>query len=194
MAYLIKHVRLKFFEVIPVLLLFFISLNGSSVIDFTIPREEKQRLASVMMARLMDILTQEGVTYEMDVLSELMIKYLPDWRRVINELQRYGTSGMIDSSILLHLDDSDVIKLMDYLKKKDFSAMRKWVVNNLDADPVTVFRKIYDHMNSHVDPKSIPQLVLILADYQYKDSFVADHELNLVACLTEVMAGVNFNE
>ena len=163
-----------------------------SVIDFAIPREEKQKIASVMMARIMHILTQEEVTFDMDVLSELMIKHMPDWRRVINELQRYGTSGVIDSSILTYLDDSDVVKLMDYLRNKDFSSMRKWVVNNLDADPVTVFRKMYDHMSTYVDPKSIPQLVLILADYQYKDSFVADHELNLVACLTEIMAGVNF--
>ena len=117
---------------------------------------------------------------------------MPDWRRIINELQRYGASGIIDTGILVQLSEISLNDLMIHLKSKDFKSMRKWVVDNLDTDSAAVFRKLYDNMNDYVDAGSIPQLVLILADYQYKDSFVADHELNLVACLTEVMAGVNF--
>ena len=117
---------------------------------------------------------------------------MPDWRRIINELQRYGASGSIDTGILVQLSEISLNDLMIHLKGKDFKSMRKWVVDNLDTDSAAVFRKLYDNMSDYVDTGSIPQFVLILADYQYKDSFVADHELNLVACLTEVMAGVNF--
>lgn len=163
-----------------------------SVIDFTIPKHDKQRLASVMMARLMVMLTQENVKFDMEVLSELMMKHMPDWRRVINELQRYGTNGSIDTGILVQISDISLESLMKDLKQKNFKGMRQWVADNIDQEPASLFRKIYDSMNEYVDPKSIPQLVLILADYQYKDSFVADHELNLVACLTEIMAGVKF--
>ena len=120
------------------------------------------------------------------------MKYMPDWRRVINELQRYSTSGVIDSGILVSLNDVSVNELMSSLKIKDFKKMRQWVANNIDSDPASLFRKLYDNMNEYVVPESIPQMVLILADYQYKNSFVSDHELNLVACCTEIMAGVKF--
>ncbi len=163
-----------------------------SVHEFAIPAGDKERLASVLMARLMMILDNEKIAYEQAVLAELIIKYFPDFRRTINELQRYSTTGKIDSGILVNVADVSINSLMNSLKIKDFRKMRKWVVDNIDVEPSTIFRKLYDNMNEYVEPASIPQLVLILADYQYKNSFVADHELNMVACLTEVMAGVKF--
>ena len=163
-----------------------------SVVEFNIPKKESERLCSVMMARLMLILDDEGIKYETKVLAELIMKFMPDWRRVINELQRYSTAGVIDSGILVSLSDISVNELMSSLKMKDFKKMRQWVADNIDSDPASLFRKLYDNMNEHVVPESIPQMVLILADYQYKNSFVSDHELNLVACCTELMAGVKF--
>ena len=163
-----------------------------SVVEFNIPKKESERLCSVMMARLMLILDDEGIKYETKVLAELIMKFMPDWRRVINELQRYSTAGVIDSGILVSLSDISVNELMSSLKMKDFKKMRQWVADNIDSDPASLFRKLYDNMNEYVVPESIPQMVLILADYQYKNSFVSDHELNLVACCTELMAGVKF--
>tara|TARA_B100001057_G_scaffold316214_1_gene316381 strand:+ start:3107 stop:4042 length:936 start_codon:yes stop_codon:yes gene_type:complete len=163
-----------------------------SVVEFNIPKKESDRLCSVMMARLMLILDDEGVKYENGVLAELIMKFTPDWRRVINELQRYSTSGVIDSGILVSLSDISVNELMSSLKMKDFKKMRQWVADNIDSDPASLFRKLYDNMSDYVEPSSIPQMVLILADYQYKNSFVSDHELNIVACCTEIMAGVKF--
>jgi len=163
-----------------------------SVIEFALPRNEKDRLASVFMARLMYILGEEKIEYDKQVLVEFIIKHFPDFRRIINELQRYAVGGKIDSGILVNVSDVSIDSLVNHLKIKNFKGMRKWVVDNIDIEPTAIFRKLYDNMNDYVDPQSIPQLVLILADYQYKDSFVADHELNMVACLTEVMAGVNF--
>tara|TARA_B100001093_G_scaffold474579_1_gene499375 strand:- start:1261 stop:2196 length:936 start_codon:yes stop_codon:yes gene_type:complete len=163
-----------------------------SVIEFNIPKKEAEKLCSVMMARLMHILDTEGVKYEAPVLAELIMKHVPDWRRVINELQRYSVSGVIDSGILVQLSDTSLNDLMIFLKEKNFKQMRKWVADNMDSEPAALYRKVYDNMYDYVDSSSIPQLVLILADYQYKNAFVADHELNTVACLTEVMAGVKF--
>ena len=130
--------------------------------------------------------------YETPVIAELIMKHLPDWRRVLNELQRYSVSGKIDTGILISLSDISINDLMSHLKLKNFKGMRQWVADNIDTEPAAIFRKIYDNMSDHIEPTSIPQLVLILADYQYKNAFVADHELNIVACLTEVMAGVKF--
>ena len=161
-------------------------------VNFTIPKKDKERLASVFMARLMMILTEENIPFEQPVLAELIIKYFPDFRRTINELQRYSTTGQIDSGILVNVGDVSINELVNALKIKDFRKMRSWVANNIDVEPSVIFRKLYDNMNDFVEASSIPQLVLILADYQYKNSFVADHELNTVACLTEVMAGVKW--
>ena len=161
-------------------------------VNFTIPKKDKERLASVFMARLMMILTEENIPFEQPVLAELIIKYFPDFRRTINELQRYSTTGQIDSGILVNVGDVSINELVNALKIKDFRKMRSWVANNIDVEPSVIFRKLYDNMNDYVEASSIPQLVLILADYQYKNSFVADHELNTVACLTEVMAGVKW--
>ena len=163
-----------------------------SVIEFAIPKGEKESMATHFMQRLQHILGIENIEYENEVLAELIMKYFPDFRRSINELQRYSVSGKIDSGILVNVNDISVNDLMNHLKIKDFRKMRQWVANNIDIEPAAMFRKIYDNATEYVDPQSIPQLVLILADYQYKDSFVADHELNMVACLTEIMAGVQF--
>ena len=163
-----------------------------SVIEFNIPKKEAEVLCTSMMSRLMAILDSENVKYEAPVLAELIMKHVPDWRRVINELQRYSVSGVIDSGILVQLSDTSLNDLMIFLKEKNFKQMRKWVADNMDSEPAALYRKVYDNMYDYVDSSSIPQLVLILADYQYKNAFVADHELNTVACLTEVMAGVKF--
>jgi DNA polymerase III delta prime subunit len=163
-----------------------------SVIEFAIPKGEKTALAGAFMNRIMNILKAEVINYDEQVLAELIMKYFPDFRRTINELQRYATFGKIDSGILVNTSDVAIADLMEHLKLKDFKLMRQWVADNIDVEPASMFRKVYDNMNEFVEPQSIPQLVLILADYQYKNSFVADHELNMVACLTEVMAGVKF--
>ena len=163
-----------------------------SVVEFAIPKGQRQELANDFYMRLVHILGIEEVESDEAVLAELIMKYFPDYRRIINELQRYSSSGVIDSGILVNVNDISVSNLMNNLKVKDFRKMRQWVVDNIDIEPAAMFRKIYDSANEYVDPQSIPQLILILADYQYKDSFVADHELNMVACLTEIMAGVQF--
>lgn len=163
-----------------------------TVIDFKTPVDQKSDIAAQMLERLEIILDYEGIKYEKPVLAELIIKHFPDFRRTINEVQRYSVSGSIDSGILVQISDLAVNDLIKHLKGKDFRSMRKWVSNNMDTEPAAIFRKIYDSMNERVEDKSIPQLVLILADYQYKNAFVADHELNLVACFTEIMSGVNF--
>ncbi|SVC30674.1 uncharacterized protein METZ01_LOCUS283528, partial [marine metagenome] len=119
-------------------------------------------------------------------------KHFPDFRKLINELQRYSVSGKIDSGILVNISDENLKTLLSHLKGKDFTEMRKWVVHNLDNDPVKIFRRIYDSMYEHLQPATIPHAVLIIADYQYKSAFVADQEVNLVACLTELMSQVKF--
>jgi hypothetical protein len=124
--------------------------------------------------------------------AELVQKYFPDFRRILNECQRYSVSGSIDQGVLVNLSDQNISNLMGYLKDKNFKSMRKWVVDNIDTEPQAIFRNIYDNMSDHLQPQSIPQVILILADYQYKNAFVADHELNVVACLTEVMASAEW--
>ena len=125
-------------------------------------------------------------------IADLIMKFAPDWRRVLNELQRYSINGRIDGGVLNIVSDKNYDDLFSYLKNKDFKKMRSWVVSNIDTDASAIFRAIYDRMATKVAPQSIPQLVLILGDYQYKNAFVADHELNVVACLTEVMSDVQF--
>ena len=163
-----------------------------SVIEFAMPKKERDALAGMFMQRVQQILSVENINSDPAVLAELIIKYFPDFRRTLNELQRYYNFGKIDSGILANATDISLDTLMNSLKIKNFKQMRQWVADNIDTEPAAMFRKIYDNMNEFVEPQSIPQLVLILADYQYKNSFVADHELNMVACLTEVMAGVKF--
>ncbi len=161
-----------------------------SVYEFNIG--DKQVMAGQFMARLADILQAEGVKAEAPVIAELIMKYLPDWRRVINECQRYGISGSIDSGILVSLSEGSIKGLMTNLKAKDFKAMRKWVVDNMDIEAAKIFRMVYDNMLDYVEPSYIPQLVITLAEYQYKAAFASDAELNTVACLTEIMAQGQF--
>ena len=163
-----------------------------TTIEFNISKAQSAKLCVKFLERCKYILSQEGIQFEEQVLAELIMKHMPDWRKVINELQRYSTSGVIDSGILVSLSEISLNDLMLHLKDKNFKAMRQWVANNIDSEPAAIYRKIYDNMNDYIEPSSVPQAVLILADYQYKNSFVADHELNTVACLTEIMAGVQF--
>jgi len=153
---------------------------------------DKGKLCGQFMKRTQHILDEEGIGYDKTPLADLIIKHYPDWRRVINELQRYSLSGRIDAGVLANISDKNYDDLFTFLKTKDFKKMRSWVANNIDTDASAIFRSIYDRVTQKVSPASIPQLILILADYQYKNAFVADHELNVVACLTEVMANVEF--
>ena len=164
--------------------------SRTTVIDFKIPPSARPDLASKFMGRMQYILTNEGVSFEQNVLAELLKKHFPDYRRVINELQRYSVGGNIDEGILSNFQEINAKQLLDSLRGKDWKKMRQWVANNVDTDPQGIFRQIYDIVLPEV--KSIPQLVLLIADYQYKAAFVADQEINLTACLTEIMANVEF--
>ena len=163
------------------------------VYEFNTTKKQMAGLAGQFMTRLEQILAAEQVTADKALLAEVIMKYLPDWRRVINECQRFSINGKLDSCIINTSDHNQYNELLKHLKDKDFKKMRSWVVNNIDVDASAIFRGIYDRMVDSVKPTSIPQLVLILADYQYKNAFVADHELNIVACMTEVMSNVEFN-
>jgi DNA polymerase III delta prime subunit len=159
-----------------------------AVIEFNTTKKQLAELASQFMKRLQTILHSEKVNYNNDILAELIMRYAPDWRRVINECQRYSSSGQITSDILIGLSDQNIAALVGYLKGKDFKGMRSWVTNNTDIDSSVIFRRIYDTLYDFAKPTSIPSIILILADYQMKAAFVADKELNTVACLTEIMA------
>ena len=163
-----------------------------SNIEFKVNPKDKPKLASRLFERAIYILKEQNVSYEDKVLVELITKHFPDFRKLINELQRYSVSGAIDAGILVNVSDENLKTLVTHLKNKEFSDMRKWVVNNLDNDPVKIFRKIYDTLYTNLEPSTIPHAVLIIADYQYKSAFVADQEINLVACLTELMSQVKF--
>jgi DNA polymerase III delta prime subunit len=163
-----------------------------SNIEFKVNPKDKPKLASRLFERAVYILKEQNIDYEDKVLVELITKHFPDFRKLINELQRYSVSGAIDAGILVNVSDENLKTLVTHLKNKEFSDMRKWVVNNLDNDPVKIFRKIYDTLYTNLEPSTIPHAVLIIADYQYKSAFVADQEINLVACLTELMSQVKF--
>ena len=163
------------------------------VYEFNTSKKSMIELCESFMARCKTILDNEQVKYDDKPVAELIMKFAPDWRRVLNELQRYSVNGKIDTGIINNLQDKNFDDLFSHLKNKNFKGMRSWVVNNIDTDASAIFRAIYDRMSDKVAPQSIPQLVLLLADYQYKNAFVADHELNVVACLTEVMSDVQFN-
>ena len=163
-----------------------------SNIEFKVNPKDKPKLASRLFERAVFILKEQNINYEDKVLVELIKKHFPDFRKLINELQRYSVSGTIDAGILVNVSDENLKTLISHLKNKEFSDMRKWVVNNLDNDPVKIFRKIYDTLYTNLEPSTIPHAVLIIADYQYKSAFVADQEINLVACLTELMSQVKF--
>ena len=159
-----------------------------SVIDFKLEANEKPKMASQLFKRITQILKTETVTFDESVLAKIIEKHFPDYRRVLNELQRYASAGAIDAGVLAQVSDirkmSDLVK---YLKEKNFSDMRKWVTANSDVDPAKIYRRIYDSLYEYFKPQSIPQAVVILAKYQYQSAFVADQEINLTACLTELM-------
>ena len=161
-----------------------------AVIEFKIGKEERPKIAARFFKRVNEILTNEKVEADPKVVAKVLEKHFPDYRRVLNELQRYASSGKIDEGILVNMGEVNMQDLISALKDKDWKKMRTWVVNNLDNDPQTLFRKIYDTLLDSV--VQVPQLVLLLADYQYKAAFCADQEINLVACLTEIMASVEF--
>jgi DNA polymerase III delta prime subunit len=159
-----------------------------AVVEFNTSKKQMASLANAFLKRLEYILKSEGIQYEQAVVAELILRFAPDWRRVLNECQRYSVSGKIDKGILISTSDVNLESLITALKNKDFKAGRSWTVNNIDAEPAAIFRKIYDGVAEYAMPESIPQVIVILAKYQYQDAFVADHELNLVACLIELMA------
>ena len=163
-----------------------------SVIEFSIPKSEKQNLASEFMRRVISILDIEDVKYDNRVIAEVINTHFPDWRRTLNELQRYSVSGTIDAGILVNLSDVNIKQLMTCMKNKEFTNVRKWVVDNLDNDPVRLLRSVYDNLYDYVDGSTIPHCVVVLGEYQYKSAFVADQEINTMACLTEIMARAKF--
>jgi len=162
-----------------------------AVIEFGLKNGEKAQMASAFFKRITHILDTEKVEFDEKVIAEVVKKHFPDFRRVINELQRYSKLGKIDVGILSQIGDISITQIVKHLKEKDFTSVRKWAAST-DIDNTTFFRKLYDALYDIAKPQSIPQAVLILADYQYKQAFVADHEINLVACLTEIMANVEF--
>ena len=162
-----------------------------AVIDFRLVNGEKAKMASAFFKRITHILDTEKVEYDEKVIAELIKKHFPDFRRAINELQRYSQLGKIDVGILSQIGDISISQIVKHLKEKDFTSVRKWAATT-DIDSTTFFRKLYDALYDIAKPQSIPQAVIIIADYQYKQAFVADQEINLVACLTELMANVEF--
>ena len=163
-----------------------------TVIDFGLKNGQKVKIAQALMRRLGKVLENENIEYDKKVLAELIQKYFPDFRRTINELQRYSIRGKIDSGILFSLSEANTKELIKILKEKRFNDMRKWVINNLDKEPSSLFTSVYEILYSSLESSAIPQSVLIIAGYQYKSAFVADQEINMVACLTEIMANCKF--
>jgi DNA polymerase III delta prime subunit len=163
-----------------------------AVVEFSIKGKEKTQLAGSFFKRLQNILDAERIEYDQKVVAELINKHFPDWRRILNECQRYSAGGKIDSAILAEFSDVNVDALIKNLKEKNFAEVRKWVVNNLDNDSSVILRRIYDALYNTLDNSSIPSAVLIIAKYQYQIAFVADQEINLLAALTEIMCECNF--
>jgi len=161
-------------------------------IEFKIPAKEKPGIAIQILSRLEEILNTEKIPYEKSVLVSLITKYFPDIRRILNELQRYSVSGLIDVGILSSIGELQVKDLVSAMKNRDFASCRKWVVENIDNSQTELFRKIYDGLNEHMKSSSIPQAILIIAEYQYKSAFVADQEINLTACIVELMMECEF--
>jgi DNA polymerase III delta prime subunit len=163
-----------------------------SIVEFKIDAKEKAMLAKAFLSRACGILDQESIGYDKKVLAEVIMKHFPDWRRVLNELQRYSVRGTIDSGILASVENVEIKDLIKYLKAREFESMRKWVSMNSSMDTTTLFRKLYDAAGDVMKPESIPPLVLALADYQYKSAFVVDQEINLAACMTQIMMDCEF--
>ena len=163
-----------------------------SVVDFNVRGRDKQKLASEFFNKVKVILEMEMVKYEPKVIAEVVTKYFPDFRRTLNELQRYSACGIIDAGILTSGAEFSIEKLVGYLKVKEFTNMKKWVSQNLDNEPQVIMRKVYDNLYQYLNPASIPEAVLIISEYQYKSSFVVDQEINMVAFMTELMMRCEF--
>jgi DNA polymerase III delta prime subunit len=163
-----------------------------TVVDFRINKSQQQKLQAQFFGRLKEILDENEIEYQDKILVKLIGRYFPDWRRLINETQRHSASGKINTDILVDIADINLDSLLAALKNKEFTTVRKWVIENIDNDPNIVMRKIYNLLYEQIKPKYIPEAVLILARYQYQIAFVADQEVNLLACLTEVMMGCEF--
>ena len=163
-----------------------------AVIEFKIDNAEKKNMLEGFFKRTRQILTQENIEFDPQVVAEMLTKYFPDFRRILNELQRYSVSGKIDTGILVNVSEESYKSLIKFMKEKDFTEVRKWVGKNSDTDSVSLFRQLYDSACTIMEPISVPQLILILAEYQYKAAFVADHELNTMAAMTEIMANCKF--
>jgi DNA polymerase III delta prime subunit len=163
-----------------------------SVIDFKLSKSAGAKLASQFFKRVEKILNNENVEFDRAVVAEVVTKFFPDWRRVLNELQRYATTGKIDSGILGGIKDLEINSVYKLLKDKDFTSLRKWVAENVDIEQTEVFKRLYDSADQYMTTNSIPQLVLILSKYQYQAAFVADPEINIIACFTEVLINCEF--
>lgn len=164
-----------------------------SVIDFTLKSDERPKMAEAFFKRITDILSKEKVSYDKEALIAIVKKYFPDYRRTLNELQRFSSSGSIDAGVIAQISDvKNIADLAKNLKDKNFTEVRKWVVVNCDVDPARIYRKIYDGISEYLKSESIPQAIVILAKYQYQSAFVADQEINFVACLTEIMCDCEF--
>lgn len=165
-----------------------------SVIEFKITGKQKAMLATQFLERVCGILELENVEFDKKVVAQVILKHFPDWRRVLNELQRYGSSGKIDTGILSHIEEIDISGLIDSLRDRDYAKMRKWVGQNTEVDVNAVFRKLYEHAYDYLEKESVPALVLALADYQYKSAFVVDQEVNTAACMTQIMVDCTFKK
>lgn len=163
-----------------------------AVVEFKVEGKEKEKIAAKFYKRVQGILDAEGIKYSAQVVADLIIKYFPDYRRVLNELQRYSVSGNIDAGLLVNLGDESYVELVKNLKAKNFTEVRKWVGKNSDTESTELFRHLYDKAVDYIEQQSIPQLVLIMAEYQYRAAFVADREINTMAALTEIMAQLKF--
>ena len=163
-----------------------------SVVDFHVKGKEKAQLATLFFKRVHTILAEENVKFEMKVVAEVVQRHFPDFRRTLNELQRYASGGQIDVGILAQVTDVNITSLVGYLKNREFTNMKKWVTTNMDTEPHVIMRKVYDNLYNYLVPKSIPEAVLVIGEYQYKSSFVMDQEINLVAFLTELMMRCEF--
>ena len=166
--------------------------SRTTVIDFNVRGKSKQNLAALFFERCRDILTREEIRFNDKVVATVVQKYFPDFRRTINELQRYSSTGSIDTGILAALGDAKIDSLTEYLKNKKFNDVKKWVTQNLDSDPTAIMRKLYDSLSTIMEGPSVAAAVLIIAEYQYKSAFVVDQEINLLACLTQIMLECDF--
>lgn len=165
-----------------------------SVVEFKMPKEEKPKIAAGFYRRVVDILTFEKVEFDSKVVAKVVETHFPDFRRTLNELQRYSATGKIDAGILVSMGDSNIKSLIGYIKNKEFTQARKWIGQNVEGDTTGIFRQLYDSMYDNVQPQSIPQMVVTLADYQYKAAFVADHEVNLAAMVAELMVNIDWKD